>query len=402
MDRSLAGRTGFGGLIGQPARPRGGAGRVRGRKRAHGRKRTRRARPSARREANLLDRALAQLAGALSAGARPLRACGAFVWRRRRLRAATLALLLAVALLGGGWLWLRQSSLVAVEHVRVTGAHGSEASAIDAALGAAARRMTTLDVNAGALRAAVAGYPQVHDIRVKPSFPHGISIRVVEQPAVAVLSAGGAKVAVAADGTVLGPGLASGSLPVLSEVSPTGTQTPGAHLRNATALSELAVLGAAPARLANLVTRAYSGSSGLTLAMHSGLLVYFGDATRAHAKWLSLESVLASPDSAGASYVDVRVPERPAAGFPGGAAPPPSSTSESEAESESQPVGATDSESSQALEAGLSAAVGGGSTTGQTSTGGAGSSGGESQASGEPEAEASGQAEAPAQAESEH
>ena len=61
--------------------------------------------------------------------------------------------------------------------------------------------------------------------------------------------------------------------------------------------------------------------------MRNGLLVYFGDATRPHAKWLSLARVLADPSSAGATYIDVRVPERPAAGFASASALAESSTS---------------------------------------------------------------------------
>ncbi len=64
-----------------------------------------------------------------------------------------------------------------------------------------------------------------------------------------------------------------------------------------------------------------SGRAGLTVAMRDGLLVYFGDASRPHAKWLALAAVLADSSSAGADYVDVRLPERPAAGFPPGRAP---------------------------------------------------------------------------------
>jgi len=70
-----------------------------------------------------------------------------------------------------------------------------------------------------------------------------------------------------------------------------------------------------------VVARVYTDSNGLTVAMRNGLLAYFGDATRPHAKWLSLARVLADPGSAGASYVDVRVAEHPAAGFPSGAPP---------------------------------------------------------------------------------
>ena len=51
--------------------------------------------------------------------------------RHRRLRIALLAVLVALPLLAGGWLLLRNSSFVAVEHVRVSGLHGPEAQAID-------------------------------------------------------------------------------------------------------------------------------------------------------------------------------------------------------------------------------------------------------------------------------
>ena len=67
---------------------------------------------------------------ALSAPRTALRALSA----RRRLRTAVACAIVALPLLGGGWLWLRHSSLVAVEHVTITGAHGPQAGAIEAAL----------------------------------------------------------------------------------------------------------------------------------------------------------------------------------------------------------------------------------------------------------------------------
>ena len=82
------------------------------------------------------------------------------------------------------------------------------------------------------------------------------------------------------------------------------------------------VLGAAPVLLAKHVERIYEGAKGLTVAMRNGLTVYFGNASRPLAKWLSLARVLADSSSAGASYVDVRLPARPAAGFPAGVTPP--------------------------------------------------------------------------------
>lgn len=248
------------------------------------------------------------------------------MWQRRRLRIALLALLIAVPLLACGWLWLRQSPFVSVQRVQISGVHGPEAGAVRSALTDAARGMSTLEVNTGALLAAVAPLRVVREVRAVPRFPHGLRIEVVEQLPVAALLAGGVRTAVAADGVVLGPALLSGSLPT---VAGSAELAAGGRVSGADLLGALTVLGAAPAPLARLVERAFMGPHGLTVAMRNGLVVYFGDATRPHAKWLSLADVLADPGSAGASYVDVRLPSRPAAGFPPGVTPPSANAAES-------------------------------------------------------------------------
>lgn len=225
---------------------------------------------------------------------------------------ATIAALVAVFLLGGGWLWLRDSSLVSVRHVHITGVHGAGALEIRQALDNAAARMTTMDFDVGALRSAVSSFAIVGALHVSTSFPHTVSITVAERPPVAALLSAGQRTAVAADGTVLGPALLSSSLPTVNgSVEPPA----GARMREPAALAAVTVLGAAPAKLAPFAVRAFDGSEGLTLAMRNGLLVYFGNSLRPHAKWLSLARVLVSPSAAGAVYVDVRLPERPAAGF---------------------------------------------------------------------------------------
>jgi cell division septal protein FtsQ len=213
---------------------------------------------------------------------------------------------------------LRHSSLVSVRNVRVSGVHGPDARAIEAALSGAAHHMSTLDVKLGALRAAVASFAVVREVRATASFPHGLSIHVTEQPPVAALVAGASKTAVAADGAVLGPALLSSALPTLAAGS---APAAGARVGDPALLAALSVLGAAPGPFVKVVARVYTDSNGLTVAMRNGLLAYFGDATRPHAKWLSLARVLADTSSAGASYVDVRVAAHPAAGFPSGAPP---------------------------------------------------------------------------------
>jgi cell division protein FtsQ len=272
----------------------------------------------------------------------------------------TIVLLLALPLLGGGWLWLRGSSLVAVEHVHISGVHGPEAIEIRAALEDSARRMTTMDFNAGALRSALASYAIVAGVQVRTSFPHTVSISVNERPPVAELLSAGQRTAVAADGTVLGSALSSSSLPSVSgSVEP----APGARLSEPAALAAVTVLGAAPAPLARNVARVYEGPEGLTVAMRSGLLVYFGNDTRPHAKWLSFARVLVSPSSAGAMYIDVRLPERPAAGFS------TSSGSTTSSSTSGAPLQTSTSEpTAAALAASLANAVGGGSTPSSGST----------------------------------
>lgn len=347
MDRSLAGRPGTGRLTRPPARARKGAHAARSRAR----------RPAApARTTRAIDRAIARLWGAASGTTQLAVACFTLVWRRRRLRIAVLAVLIAAPLLSGGWLWLRHSSLVSVQKVSVSGAHGPQAGAIDAALTSAARGMSTLDVHRGALRAAVASYPVVRDVRAKPSFPHGLSIEVIEQPPVAALTFAGQRTAVAADGVVLGAPLLSRSLP---EITGSAEPAPGQRVRQPQLLGALTTLGAAPAPLAKAVARAFSGPKGLTIVMRSGLLAYFGDATRPHAKWISLARVLADASSAGASYIDVRVPERPAAGYASGVAP----SSGASAEEVSSSAAQGGSESGEALAERLAAAVPGGASS---------------------------------------
>jgi cell division protein FtsQ len=226
---------------------------------------------------------------------------------------------------------------VSVRQVQISGVHGPDAPAIDSALDAAARHMTTLDIHPSALRSAVARFLVVRDVSASSGFPHTLHIRVLEQLPVAALAVNGQRTAVAADGVVLGPALLTGPLPTLgANVEPAA----GHRVTDWTLRAALAVLGAAPTPLLGVSERIFFSAKGLTVAMRNGLLAYFGDATRPHAKWLALASVLVAPAAAGASYVDVRLPERPAAGFQGGAAPEAGATAESG--SASSPATATE------------------------------------------------------------
>ena len=56
------------------------------------------------------------------------------------------------------------------------------------------------------------------------------------------------------------------------------------------------------------------GQDGLVIQMREGPELIFGDARHVRAKWIAATRVLADPDAEGASYIDVRLPGRPAAG----------------------------------------------------------------------------------------
>lgn len=232
--------------------------------------------------------------------------------RRPRLRPRViLAAVALLALLGGGWLWFRDSSFVAVDQVTVIGQSGPDAAAIQAALTTAARNMTTLDVDMNQLRTAVSPYPAVKSLQVSTNFPHGLRIQVIEQLPVGVIQVAGRTMGVTADGTLvrnLPPGV---SLPSISlSVPPGGTQ-----LTDPGSLAAVAALAAAPYQLLAKISQIQPGGAhGLVAQLKDGPQVYLGDSTSLAAKWSALVAVLGDPGSAGAAYIDVSNPRRPAAG----------------------------------------------------------------------------------------
>jgi cell division protein FtsQ len=228
---------------------------------------------------------------------------------------AALGFVCALVVIGGLWMWLRDSSLVAVRDVTVTGVSGPDAGRVREALADAARDMTTLHVREGELRTAVDPYPAVLDVKTDANFPHGLRILVREHNAVGTVVAGDQRVPVAADGTLMRT-TASGGLPEIAAKALPG----GSHASEPDVRRAIEVLAAAPPALRARVRRVYVGPRGWTLPLRNGPTLYFGGSERLAAKWAATATVLADPTSNGATYLDVRLPERPAAG---GLEPPP-------------------------------------------------------------------------------
>ncbi|HEU4974274.1 MAG TPA: cell division protein FtsQ/DivIB [Baekduia sp.] len=215
--------------------------------------------------------------------------------------------LLALVVVGG--LWLRDSSLVAVKRVTVTGLSGPNAVAVSRALESAARDMTTLHVREDELRAVAAPYPIVKNLHVETDFPHGMTIAVDANVPVAAVSVDGVTTPVGSDDRLL-RGAAHGPLPVVSLRA-----APGDRVTERDAIAAIAAIAAAPQPLRERIERASTDpQQGLVLELRDGPQLRFGEGDRLAAKWAAAAAVLAHPDSAGATYVDVRYPERPAAG----------------------------------------------------------------------------------------
>ena len=238
--------------------------------------------------------------------------------RTRRLRLprpsprALLALPVIALVLAGGWLWLRDSSLVAIRRVQVIGLSGPSVGQIRGALTAAAKRMTTLDIEMGSLDAAVAAYPQVISLRVSTELPHRAVIYVNEQVPVATVQIGGQSEFVDSDGVLLAhPPIPTGSLPTLALSEPPA----GSRLTSPDSLALVAALAAAPYQLLSRISDATSTAAhGVTIQLRNGPQLYFGSSGELSSKWKAAIGVLGDSTSAGASYIDVTDPRRPAAG----------------------------------------------------------------------------------------
>jgi cell division protein FtsQ len=239
-----------------------------------------------------------------------------------RVRRRVLALILVMLALAAAYmLWFRDSSFVRVQHVTVTGLTGVDATRERAMLVAAAKRMTTLHVNEDALRRALGAGATVEAVRVSTDFPHGLHIEVFEKAAVAVLQYGSERVAVGSGGVLLPdvrpipralPAIAVGALPS------------GGRLGHGRARRLVAAAAAAPTAVRNRLLRLRElPAKGLVAYLRNGPEVILGDATELRAKWTAAAAILADPMSRGASYIDVRLPDRPVAGGLDIAPPPP-------------------------------------------------------------------------------
>jgi cell division septal protein FtsQ len=230
--------------------------------------------------------------------------------KHARRRVVVLALVLAAGL-GGGYVWLRHSALVQIKTVTVNGLAGPNVTLIQTRLTAEAKKMTTLDFNVAKLRDAISGFRFVQGLTASTYFPSGIVINVNEQVPVATVASAGHQVVVDSRGLLLPTTAAPFALPTLE----IGTNPPNGMVANPDALNALNVLGQAPYRLiAHIASVTANITNGVVVQLRNGPQLYFGPMALIPQKWIAAATVLADHRTAGAAYIDLSDPTRPAAG----------------------------------------------------------------------------------------
>lgn len=228
------------------------------------------------------------------------------IWRRRLIAVAALV----AALAAGCFFWLRDSSLVEVREIEVTGATANQAE-ISAALQGASAGMSTLNVDEAKLIEAVSAFPTVASLKIDASPLHKLGIEVSERLPVATAELGGQRVPVSGDGYLLRGLRTESALPPIE----LGERPQGAKLGEHDSAAA-SLLGAAPEELGRGVElAAYDpDEAGVAVELENGIELRMGDASEPDAKWAAAAAVLADPDLGAPAYVDVSVPERPVSG----------------------------------------------------------------------------------------
>jgi cell division protein FtsQ len=226
---------------------------------------------------------------------------------------------LALVLVAGGLYGLaRETSMFAVDTIRVVGAAPPVATQVQRELQHFdGRSLVTIDGAAVAQR--VDGLPAVRTATVDRAFPHTLVVRVVPELPVAVLRRGPDSFLVSARGRVIAP-------------VTRGTQRalPRIWLPAATAIELGSFLGGGDGGLAARSLAAFVGSGfpgqvtyvralggQITLGLRGGLEIRLGAPVDLRLKIAIAHGIvpsLARPSAGGPTYLDVAVPERPVAG----------------------------------------------------------------------------------------
>jgi len=239
--------------------------------------------------------------------------------RGRRRRTVLLAAVATSAALAGGW-WLVTGPAAGIHGVSVTGYHGPDQALLEAWVRGIARNGTVTDPPTGEIRAALARFPWVERVDVSRVFPRAIRVDVTQAKAVAVaVSDRGPRMLLSAEGRVLGPAPLRAPL---AHIRVPGAAAPaGARLADPSARVGLELGAALGPELSARLRAVRVDHGALTAHLAAGPDLRLGPPDEIGPKAEAIQAVLArlSPaDRSSVSYLDVSVPDQPAAGPPRG------------------------------------------------------------------------------------
>lgn len=212
----------------------------------------------------------------------------------------------------------RETSMFAVDSIRVEGAGPALAAAVQRELGRYDGR-SLVTVDAGAVAQRVDGLPAVRSSVVDRAFPHTLRVRVVPEVPVAVLRRGADSFLVSARGRVIAP-IARGAhrslpriwLPAQTELELGSLLDEGA---GGLAARSLAALVGSGFNQQITFVRALDGQ--ITIGLRGGLEIQLGAPVDLRLKFAIAHEIVPSfalPGQGGPDYLDLAVPERPVAG----------------------------------------------------------------------------------------
>jgi cell division protein FtsQ len=227
------------------------------------------------------------------------------------------SLLIAFALLAGAALAYgvaRETAVFGVQRVDVRGASPAVTEQVERAL-AGVRGRSLVTVDAEDVRSTVEAVPTVAAASVDRSFPHTLTVRVLQERPVAVVRQGSFAFLVSARGRVM-TSVEPGTSRRLARIwVPRGVVTlaPGATVTGSVREAVAAVSPLAGRRFPSQVVAVRADSSDLVLRLRSGLEIHLGDAADMRLKLVVARRVipLVRP---GTTYLDVSLPDRPVAG----------------------------------------------------------------------------------------
>ena len=261
----------------------------------------------------------------MSSASRPGRPAAVALPRTRGLRLGKLAealpsgrvLALGFGLLAAGllaYLCARETSMFAVQSIRISGAPPRVAAHVRAAL-ASLEGHSLVALDRRAVESRLSSLPDVAAATVDRDFPHTLRVAVIPAHSIAVLRQGPSAWIVSSDGRVIRTAgrTASPKLPRI-RVRRAATVDQGAAVTDAAAARAIAALATARrARFTAPIATVRAADDELTFVLVGGPELRFGDPVDLPLKLAVAKRLLPLVQGA-SSYVDVTVPERPVAG----------------------------------------------------------------------------------------